>query len=138
MPSVATGDKKQFQYFQIVFNNKTTSLVLEFDWCEGTDGLAFYKFAKQRDNAHLITRLRNTVKNTQLSSTNNGAKKCVHCKNNLYVNEGFSKASVDNGLDVCPTSWLKKTTWGKSNNGRSKHREKFENSLITGHFEPVC
>ena len=31
MPSVATGDRKQFQYFEIVFNNKTRSLVLEFD-----------------------------------------------------------------------------------------------------------
>ena len=31
MPSIATGDKKQFQYLQIVFNNKTRSLVLEFN-----------------------------------------------------------------------------------------------------------
>ena len=31
MPSVVTGDRKQFQYIQIVFNNKTRSLVLEFD-----------------------------------------------------------------------------------------------------------
>ena len=31
MPSVATGDRKQFQYLQIVFNNKNRSLVLEFD-----------------------------------------------------------------------------------------------------------
>ena len=30
MPSVATGDGKQFQYLQIVLNNKTRSLVLEF------------------------------------------------------------------------------------------------------------
>ena len=30
MPSVATGDKKQFLYLQIVYDNKTTSLVLEF------------------------------------------------------------------------------------------------------------
>ena len=30
MPSVAIGDRKQFQYLQIVFNNKTISLVLEF------------------------------------------------------------------------------------------------------------
>ena len=28
---VATGDRKQFQYLQIVFNNKTRSLVLEFN-----------------------------------------------------------------------------------------------------------
>ena len=27
MPSVATGDRKQFQYLQIVFDNKTRSLV---------------------------------------------------------------------------------------------------------------
>jgi len=32
----------------------------------------------------------------QLSSFN-GSIKYVHCKNNLYVNEGFVKASVDNG-----------------------------------------
>ena len=31
MPSVATDDRKQFQYLQIVFNNKTRSLVLEFN-----------------------------------------------------------------------------------------------------------
>ena len=31
LPSVATGDRKQFQYLQIVFNNKTRSLVLEFN-----------------------------------------------------------------------------------------------------------
>ena len=31
MSSVATGDRKQFQYLQIVFNNKTRSIVLEFD-----------------------------------------------------------------------------------------------------------
>ena len=35
MPSVATGDRKQFEYRQIVFNNKTRfetrSLVLEFN-----------------------------------------------------------------------------------------------------------
>ena len=31
MPSVATGDRKQFQYLQIVLNNKTRSLVLEFN-----------------------------------------------------------------------------------------------------------
>ena len=30
VPSVA-GDKKQFQYFQTVFNNKSISLVLELD-----------------------------------------------------------------------------------------------------------
>ena len=30
MPSVAPGDRKQFQYLQNVFNNKTKSLVLEF------------------------------------------------------------------------------------------------------------
>ena len=30
MPSVAIGDRKQFQYLQIGFNNKTRSLVLEF------------------------------------------------------------------------------------------------------------
>ena len=41
-------------------------------------------------------RLWDTAKNTQMSSFN-GPKKCVHCKNNLYVNEGFFKASVDNG-----------------------------------------
>ena len=34
MPSVAPGDRKQFQYLQIVCNNKTRSLVLEFNWCE--------------------------------------------------------------------------------------------------------
>ena len=31
MPSVAIGDTKQFQYLQIVFDNKTRSLVLEFN-----------------------------------------------------------------------------------------------------------
>ena len=31
MPSVVTGDRKQFQYLQIVFNNKTRSLVLGFN-----------------------------------------------------------------------------------------------------------
>ena len=31
MPSVATGDRKQFQYLQIVFSNKTRSSVLEFN-----------------------------------------------------------------------------------------------------------
>ena len=36
MPSVATGDRKQSQYLQIVFNNTTRSLVLEFNWCEDT------------------------------------------------------------------------------------------------------
>ena len=36
MPSVARGDRKQFQYLPIVFNNKTRSLVLEFNWCEDT------------------------------------------------------------------------------------------------------
>ena len=30
LPSIATGDSKQFQYLQIVFNNKTRPLVLEF------------------------------------------------------------------------------------------------------------
>ena len=28
---VTTGDRKQFQHLQIVFNNKTRSLVLEFN-----------------------------------------------------------------------------------------------------------
>ena len=36
MPSVATDDRKQFQYNQIVLNNKTRSLVLKFNWCEDT------------------------------------------------------------------------------------------------------
>ena len=36
MPSVATGDRKQFQYLQIALNNKTRSLVLEFNWWEDT------------------------------------------------------------------------------------------------------
>ena len=27
---------KQFQYLQIVFNNKTRPLFLEFNWCEDT------------------------------------------------------------------------------------------------------
>ena len=36
MPSVATGDRKQFQYLQIVLNNKTRSLVLKFNWCKDT------------------------------------------------------------------------------------------------------
>ena len=31
MSSVATGDRKLCQYLQIVFNNKTRSLVLEFN-----------------------------------------------------------------------------------------------------------
>ena len=31
VPSVATSDRKQFQYLQIVFSNKTRSLVLEFN-----------------------------------------------------------------------------------------------------------
>jgi len=30
-PSKATGDRKQFQYLQIVFNNKPRPLVLEFN-----------------------------------------------------------------------------------------------------------
>ena len=34
MQSLATGDKKQFEYLQIVFYNKTRSLVLEFSWCK--------------------------------------------------------------------------------------------------------
>ena len=45
MPSVATGDRKQFKYLQIVFNNKTGSLVLEFKLM-GRHPLAFYKVAK--------------------------------------------------------------------------------------------
>ena len=36
MPSVATDDRKQFQYIQIVLNNKSRSLVLKFNWCEDT------------------------------------------------------------------------------------------------------
>ena len=36
VPSIATGDRKQFRCLQIVFNNKSWSLVLEFDCCEGT------------------------------------------------------------------------------------------------------
>ena len=36
MPSEATGDRKQFQYLQIVFSNKTRSLFLVFIWCEDT------------------------------------------------------------------------------------------------------
>ena len=36
MPSVETGHRKQFQYLQIVFNKKTRSWVLEFNWCEDT------------------------------------------------------------------------------------------------------
>ena len=31
MPSVGTGDRKQLQYIQTVFNNKTRLLVLEFN-----------------------------------------------------------------------------------------------------------
>ena len=31
MPPVATDDRKQFQYIQIVLNNKTRSLVLKFN-----------------------------------------------------------------------------------------------------------
>ena len=30
LPSVATGDRKQFQWRKIVFNNKARSLLLEF------------------------------------------------------------------------------------------------------------
>jgi len=30
LPSESTGDRKQFQYLQIVFNNKPKPLVLEF------------------------------------------------------------------------------------------------------------
>jgi len=30
LPSVATGDRKQFQWLKIVFNNKARSLFLEF------------------------------------------------------------------------------------------------------------
>ena len=30
------SDRKQFQYLPIVFNNKTRSIVLEFNWCEDT------------------------------------------------------------------------------------------------------
>ena len=36
------GDRKQCRYLQIVFNNKTRSLVLEFIWCKDT----FYLFIK--------------------------------------------------------------------------------------------
>ena len=36
MSSVATGDRKKFQYLQVVLNNKTRSLVLEFTGCEDT------------------------------------------------------------------------------------------------------
>ena len=36
LPSEATGDRKQFQYLQIVLNNKPRPLVLEFSWCEDT------------------------------------------------------------------------------------------------------
>ena len=39
MPAIASGDKKQFQYLQIDFNNKTKSMVLEFDSCEDTFSL---------------------------------------------------------------------------------------------------
>ena len=42
MPSKATGDRKQFQYLQIVVSTKTISLVLEFNWCQDT----FYLFIK--------------------------------------------------------------------------------------------
>ena len=42
MPSVATEDRKQLQYIQIVLNNKTWSLVFEFSWCEDT----FWLFIK--------------------------------------------------------------------------------------------
>ena len=31
LPSVATGDRKQFQWHKIVFNNKGRSLFLEFN-----------------------------------------------------------------------------------------------------------
>ena len=46
MPSVATGDRKQFQYLQIVFNNKTRSLVLEFNRYEDTLKLFIHSVAK--------------------------------------------------------------------------------------------
>ena len=36
VPSIAIGDRKQFQCLQIVFNSKSRSLVLELGCCEGT------------------------------------------------------------------------------------------------------
>ena len=55
MPSVATGDRKQFQYLQIVLNNKTTVLYnISFGiQLMQRHLLAFYKVAKYRDNAPL-------------------------------------------------------------------------------------
>ena len=40
LPSVATDNRKQFQCINIVLNNKTVSLFLEFNWLEDT----FYLF----------------------------------------------------------------------------------------------
>ena len=36
LPSVATDNRKQFQCINIVLNNKTVSLFLEFNWLEDT------------------------------------------------------------------------------------------------------
>ena len=58
MPSVATDDRKQFQYLQIVFNNKTRSLVLGFNWCKDTFKLFIKMFA-------VLNSLRCAVKTVQ-------------------------------------------------------------------------
>ena len=36
LPSVATDDRKQFQWRKMVFNNKARALFLEFNWYEDT------------------------------------------------------------------------------------------------------
>ena len=36
LPSLATNERKQFQCLNIVLNNKTEQLFLEFSWSEGT------------------------------------------------------------------------------------------------------
>ena len=55
--------------------------------------------------------LSNTAKNTQLSSFN-GPKKCVHCKNNLYVNEGFFSPYV--GVGRLP-HYVQREIWKRNN-----------------------
>ena len=46
MPSVATDDRKQFQYIQIVLNNKTSQIISFEIQLRQKHLLAFYKVAK--------------------------------------------------------------------------------------------
>ena len=43
LPSVATDERKQFQYRNVVLHSKTVPLFLEFNWCKDTFGKLFKK-----------------------------------------------------------------------------------------------